>query len=68
MSGQNCIRADFRPHTVIVTKDEVLNLGPDAVGQPLEQVFGAAVPPSLRRAKRYRHGDRSIIGRPDPDA
>jgi hypothetical protein len=35
---------------VIVTKHKVYDLGPGAVGQPLEEVFGAAVPRSLHGA------------------
>lgn len=63
--GGQVIAAGFRPHVVIVTKRKVYNLGPDAVGQPLEEVFGAAVPRSLRGAKRYMIDDGWVIGRPE---
>lgn len=63
--GGQVIAAGFRPHVVIVTKRKVYDLGSDAVGQPLEEVFDAAVPRSLRGAKRYMTDDGWVIGRPE---
>ena len=60
----NVIAADFRPHVVIITKRKVYDLGPDAVGQPLEEVYGDAVPRSLKGARRYMTEDGWIISRP----
>lgn len=62
------IPVDFRPHVVIVTKHRVYDLGPDAVGQPLEEVFGEAVPRSLRGAKRYMSEDGWVMDRPERPA
>lgn len=66
MSGpDNVIAADFRPHVFIVTKRKTYDLGPDAVGQPVEEIFGDAVPPSLRGCKRYMTEDGYVIARPE---
>lgn len=63
--GGQVIAAGFRPHVVIVTKRKIYDLGSDAVGQLLEEVFGAAVPRSLRGAKRYMTDDGWVISRPE---
>lgn len=66
MTGKdNVIRADFRPHVVIVTKRKTYNLGPDAVGQPVEEIFGDATLPSLRSCKRYMTEDEFVIAQPE---
>jgi hypothetical protein len=61
----NVIRADFRPRVVIVTKRKTYDLGPDAVGQPVEEIFGEATLPSLRGCKRCMTEDGFVIARPE---
>ena len=63
----NVVAVDFRSHVMIVTKRKVYDLGPDAVGRTLEEVFGGAVPRFLQGAKRYMTEDGWVIARPEPD-
>ena len=61
----NVIAADFRPHVFIAARGKVYDLGPDAVGQSMYEVFGEACPPAWRGAKRYMTPDGWVIVRPD---
>lgn len=59
MTGK-VVTADFRPHVTVAVRGKVRDLGPDAVGTPVEELFGEAVPPSLRGCKRFMTEDGPV--------
>ena len=65
MTGK-VIQADFKPHVTIAAKGKVCDLGPDAVGTPVKEVFGEGVPRSLRGYKRYMTEDGPVLAKPEP--
>ena len=66
--GGIVIPADFRPHIVIYARGRVYDLGPDAVGEPLGDLFGASCPERMRHWKRYQTKDGPVFARPDEQA